>query len=124
MAQRAGVQGLTARARLLALVIVVGIALGLGLPTHGAASAAAKGEDVCPEPNNAFQAACFLGTDADALGFISPAEDSDAYRFEVRDYGATVQVSLPDRPLPYRREPRQLERRRHRRRRGRHVQAR
>ena len=74
----------------------------LGLTTPGAASVAAKGDDVCPESNDSFQDACFLGPDSDALGFISRPDDADAYRFEVRDYNALVRVSLPDRPLPYR----------------------
>jgi hypothetical protein len=95
MADKAGITGRFAQARRLVLVAVVTMASGLWSP------AAARGEDVCPEPNNAFQAACFLGPDADALGFISQPQDSDAYRFEVRDYGVTVQVNLADRPLPY-----------------------
>lgn len=81
------------------IVMVAGMA---SLTSAGPRPVAAKGEDVCPEPNNAFQAACFLGVDADALGFVSSPDDADAYRFEVRDYNAHVQVTLPDRPLPYR----------------------
>jgi hypothetical protein len=63
---------------------------------------AAKGDDVCPEPNDAFQQACFLGTASDALGFIGSADDVDAYRFDVNDFGAAIHLTLPDRPLPYR----------------------
>ena len=80
---------------------LVGLVL-LALTMGGGGAVAAKGDDVCPESNDTFQAACFLGTDSDALGFISRADDVDAYRFEVRDYDARVQVSLPDSPLPYR----------------------
>jgi hypothetical protein len=87
------------RALVLAMVMLALLALVWSV---GAGSAAAKGDDVCPEANDTFQAACFLGTDSDALGFISRRDDVDAYRFEVRDYDATVRVSLPDRPLPYR----------------------
>jgi hypothetical protein len=84
-------------------LLVGGLALaGFGLLLSLAGTAAAKGDDVCPESNDTFQAACFLGTDSDALGFISRRDDVDAYRFEVRDYGASVRVSLPDRPQPYR----------------------
>ena len=83
---------------LLPILIVLGLAQG-GLETP---PAAAKGDDVCPEANDTYQAACFLGVDSDALGFISRRDDVDAYRFEVRDYGATVRVSLPERPKPYR----------------------
>jgi hypothetical protein len=85
----------------MSLTLVV-LALVAPIWASGAPSAVAKGDDVCPESNDTFQAACFLGTDSDALGFISRGDDVDAYRFEVRDYDARVQVSLPDRPLPYR----------------------
>lgn len=78
------------------------MAISLLVDFIGPAPAAAKGEDVCPEANDTFQAACYLGTGSDALGFISHPNDIDAYRFEVYDYGATVRVSLPDRPAPYR----------------------
>ncbi|MGE3269128.1 MAG: hypothetical protein AB7P40_10295 [Chloroflexota bacterium] len=97
---RAGILG--AAQRRLAGVVMTGLALGLALLLPGHLPVAAKGDDVCPEANDTFQAACFLGVDSDALGFIAQATDVDAYRFEVRDYGATVRVSLPDRPLPYR----------------------
>ena len=43
-----------------------------------------RGQDVCPEPNDTFQAACFLGKDSDALGFISTPNDVDAYRIDSR----------------------------------------
>lgn len=63
---------------------------------------AAKGDDVCPEANDNYQEACFLGTASDALGFISRPDDIDGYRFEVYDYNATVRIELADMPLPYR----------------------
>lgn len=85
------------RAGLVALLLALSLPLGAG-----PAPVLARGEDVCPESNDAFQAACFLGTGSDALGFISQPNDLDAYRFEVYDYGATVRVALEDRPLPYR----------------------
>lgn len=44
--------------------------------------AAARGDDVCPEENDLFQAACYLGAESDALGFISGREDVDGYRCE------------------------------------------
>ena len=102
MARRGESPGTFWRSRLMLLIVGVLVVMGVGLSALRASPAAAKGDDVCPEPNNAFQAACFLGADADALGFISQPDDSDAYRFEVRDYGAMVQVTLADRPLPYR----------------------
>jgi hypothetical protein len=91
----------TGRAGALPLTVVM-LALLAFVWAGGAGSVAAKGDDVCPESNDTFQAACFLGTDSDALGFVSRRDDVDAYRLEVRDYDARVQVSLPDRPLPYR----------------------
>jgi hypothetical protein len=64
--------------------------------------AGAAGDDVCPEPNDTFQQACYLGTGSDALGFIASSGDVDAYRFEVRDFDTRVHLELADRPLPYR----------------------
>jgi hypothetical protein len=83
--------------RLLLAIVLVVATLGLLTPP-----AQARGEDVCPEPNDAFQAACYLGPAADALGFLSHPGDVDAYRVEVLDFGAGLQVELADRPLPYR----------------------
>ena len=73
------------------------LTMGIGLP-----SAAAKGEDVCDEPNDMSQNACYLGNGSEALGFISSADDVDGYRFETRDFGVHVRLELPDRPFPYR----------------------
>src|SRR5919112_919563 len=80
-----------------AFVIAASVVLSGGSPR----STLAKGEDVCPEPNNDFQAACFLGTGADALGFISSEDDIDAYRFEVYDFNSTAHVEIADQPVPY-----------------------
>lgn len=60
-----------------------------------------RGQDVCPEPNDTFQAACFLGKDSDALGFISTPTDVDAYRIEVYDFNTDVHVEMPTMPAPY-----------------------
>src|SRR5688572_19238154 len=62
----------------------------------------AAGDDVCPEPNNAFQQACYLGTASDALGFIANPDDSDVYRIESLDFGAKLEATLPDMPHAYR----------------------
>lgn len=62
----------------------------------------AQGTDPCPEPNNTFQAACYLGTGSDALGFLSGAEDVDAYRFEALDFGVQARLELAEMPAPYR----------------------
>jgi hypothetical protein len=84
-------------------MLVWGVVLpALVLAAAGAGSATANGADVCPEPNDALQAACNLGTGSDALGFISTPDDVDAYRVEAHDYGARVHLALPDRPHPYR----------------------
>ena len=84
-------------------MLVWGVVLpALVLATAGAGSATANSEDVCPEPNDALQVACNLGTASDALGFISTPDDVDAYRVETHDYGARVRLALPDRPHPYR----------------------
>src|SRR4051812_1724808 len=87
------------RIRSAAVLAIIALLVGLlaGGPTAGA-----KGDDVCPEPNDAFQQACYLGPASDAIGFISRPDDIDAYRFEVRDFGAKVHFALDDRPLPYR----------------------
>ena len=58
-------------------------------------------EDPCPESNNTFQTACFLGQDDDAIGYLSTPDDSDAYRIEVLDFNAIVRIQMVERPLPY-----------------------
>ena len=55
----------------------------------------------CPEPNDTFQAACYLGPSSDALGFISTPNDVDAYRIEVLDFNTDVHVEMPSMPAPY-----------------------
>jgi hypothetical protein len=77
-------------------------------PTNTLASAsgpavfgpAAQG-DPCPEPNDTFQAACYLGPSSDAQGFISTPNDVDAYRIEVLDFNTDVHVEMPSMPAPY-----------------------
>ena len=61
-------------------------------------------DDPCPESNDTFQTACFLGQDDDAIGYLSTPDDVDAYRIEVLDFNAVVRARLLDRPLPYRLE--------------------
>jgi len=58
-------------------------------------------EDPCPESNDTFQTACFLGQDDDAIGYLSTPDDVDAYRIEVLDFNAVVRIQLVERPLPY-----------------------
>lgn len=67
------------------------------------APAAAQG-DPCPEPNDSFQEACYLGPGADAQGFISHPGDIDAYRIEVLDFNTDVHVEMPSMPAAYKAE--------------------
>jgi hypothetical protein len=62
---------------------------------------AAQGQDACPEPNDTFQAACYLGPSSDPLGYISTPNDVDAYRIEVLDFNTDVHVEMPMMPAPY-----------------------
>lgn len=57
--------------------------------------------DPCPEPNDTFQNACYLGPNSDAQGFISSANDVDAYRIEVLDFNTDVHVEMPSMPAAY-----------------------
>jgi hypothetical protein len=65
-------------------------------------AAPAAADDPCPEPNDEFQQACYLGAGGDAVGFLGREGDVDAYRFEALDALAQVHVEIADRPLPYR----------------------
>ena len=58
-------------------------------------------DDPCPESNDTFQTACFLGQDDDAIGYLASADDVDAYRIEALDFNALVHIRLEERPLPY-----------------------
>ena len=89
-------RGSSARALLAALVV------GAALLAPPNPAVQARGEDACPEPNNRFQEACYLGPESEALGFISAPNDTDAYRIEVLDFNVDVHVEMTDRPLPYR----------------------
>jgi hypothetical protein len=80
------------------LIAAVGIAAVFG--PGGAATT--RAQDACPEPNNSFQAACYLGPGAPADGFIQQAGDVDAFRIEVLDFSVDIHVELEQRPFPYR----------------------
>lgn len=60
--------------------------------------------DPCPEPNDTFQAACYLGPGSDAQGYISAPNDVDAYRIEVLDFNTDVHVEIPSMPAAYKAE--------------------
>jgi hypothetical protein len=79
------------RALIAGLSLVPLLSPVLSQPAH---ALPALGQDVCPEPNDTFQAACYLGPGADANGFISNANDIDAYRIEVLDFNTDVHVEL------------------------------
>ena len=87
--------------RALAL-IAAALVLSAAAITRSGSTAGARGDDICPEPNHEHQAACFLGPDAQALGFIAHAGDADTYRIEVLDFNAQVRVELAETPAPYR----------------------
>jgi hypothetical protein len=87
--------------RLPALAIHAAVVLLAALPFVPIMPVAHAAEDPCPEPNDTFQAACFLGQDDDATGYLAGPNDVDAYRIEVLDFNALVRIQLLDRPLPY-----------------------
>jgi hypothetical protein len=66
-----------------------------------AQAAPAAGDDPCPEPNDEFQWACFLGVDNDAFGYISAADDVDAYRIEAFDTNVQAHIAITDAPAAY-----------------------
>lgn len=87
------------RLLLVVLALIVGFGGQLATPAPRPALA---GDDVCPEPNDQFQQACYLGTSSDALGFLGRADDVDAYRIEVLDFDVVLRVRLAEQPFPYR----------------------
>ncbi|MBA2449656.1 MAG: DUF1080 domain-containing protein [Chloroflexi bacterium] len=87
------------RPRIRALFAALILSALLAAPSRPAVQA--RGDDVC-EPNDTFQNACYLGPEANALGFISAPNDIDAYRIEVLDFLVDAHIELVDRPGPYR----------------------
>ncbi|MGE3907913.1 MAG: hypothetical protein AB7K36_01085 [Chloroflexota bacterium] len=85
---------------LLPLTSVPASAAGLPRPSAEFMGPAAQG-DPCPEPNDSFQDACYLGPSSDAVGYISAANDVDAYRIEVLDFNTDVHVEMPSMPAAY-----------------------
>ena len=61
----------------------------------------ALAEDPCPEPNDQFQQACFLGTGSEALGLISRPDDVDAYRLETLENNVRAHIEIADAPGQY-----------------------
>jgi hypothetical protein len=84
-----------------AFAMIAVLAAGVvGVPSRAFAAASAL-QDPCPEPNDAFQAACRLPAATDTLGTVGHADDVDAYRFEVVDFDTMARVVLADLPAPY-----------------------
>jgi hypothetical protein len=80
--------------RAVALVVTALLLVPLVPAAHAA-------DDPCPESNDTFQVACFLGQDDDAIGYLATPNDVDAYRIEVLDFNAKARIRLVERPLPY-----------------------
>lgn len=80
------------------LKVVLGLAISVTLVPLAFGHAAARGNDPCPEPNDALGAACSLVAGVDVLGFVSRSDDVDAYRVDVLDFDAAVLVQLADSP--------------------------
>jgi hypothetical protein len=58
--------------------------------------------DPCPEPNNGFNTACFVGSASPTVqGYISAPDDVDAYKFQVDVPLAQVQLELSGLPADY-----------------------
>jgi hypothetical protein len=57
--------------------------------------------DACPEPNSGLDAACFIGPDVAAQGYISYPWDVDSYRFDVVGAQSLARVELLDLPADY-----------------------
>ena len=84
-------RGLACAAVLFGLILA---SLGAGAPP------ALAGADVCPEPNDSFATACFLGPGSPAEGFLDRPSDVDTYRLDV-PAGALVSATLGALPADY-----------------------
>lgn len=95
--------------RRLVYVVMLALAVGGGLAGGGVlpgSSVTWAQDDVCPEPNDEVQAACYLDHDTNAraalVGFITNSDDIDTYRFELTDFNQEVFVEIFDAPVAYR----------------------
>lgn len=78
------------------------LALSLAIALPAGPRPALAQADPCPEPNDTFAGACFVGPGTPTVrGFITQAGDVDAYKFEVNDPLARVRVELADLPADY-----------------------
>src|SRR4051794_8626752 len=75
--------------------LLLTLLLSLGLVAGQAPAVTLAQSDACPEPNNGFNTACFVGSQTPSVpGFISRADDVDTYKFEVNVPLARVRVEL------------------------------
>ncbi len=68
------------------------------------AAATVLAQDLCPEPNDSVQQACYLsaGAAGEIVSFLSVPEDVDVYRFESRAFNVQARVELGgETPAPY-----------------------
>lgn len=83
-------------------VLAVAVVAGSAVFAPAGTATALLSQAVCGEPNDEFQLACFIGVEADAVGFISAPGDVDAYRFEVLEFNVQVRAEISGMPIPYR----------------------
>ena len=86
----------------IARLATMALVLAPMLPLAGPVRPASAQGDPCPEPNNGFNQACFIGPGAPVVqGFIGQPGDVDAYKFEVPHGLARVRIELRDLPASY-----------------------
>jgi hypothetical protein len=84
------------------LAALIAVTTAIGVPAASTLAAPAASEDVCPEPNSTFESTCYLGRDADVLGFLAADGDVAIYRVEPLEFGVTLHAILGQQPFPYR----------------------
>jgi len=81
----------------LRLILTMAVMVMLIAP---ASTPALAGQDPCPEPNQAFGQACFLGPAGPASGYLDTAEDVDTYALDL-PAGAMIVATLSRLPADY-----------------------
>jgi hypothetical protein len=91
-------------ALVVAMLLLSASSPGYPLDVSRVQAAYAQAPDACPEPNDTFQQACYLSPERplDAPSYLSSADDVDAYRFEIGDFGTLYAVDMPAGPAGYR----------------------
>ncbi|MFN8634924.1 MAG: hypothetical protein U0893_13790 [Chloroflexota bacterium] len=82
--------------------LCVAVACLAVLPLGRGSAPALAADDMCPEPNSAYQQSCLLPPNAPASSFLTSPDDADYFRIEVLDFGVTVNLQMVDAPRPYR----------------------